>query len=98
MIQAVKIKILPDYKLLIDFNTGESKIYDFCDDLKHPVFSKLKNKKFFANAKIESGGIVWDDETDIATEHLYERGVVFPVISHSKSNPCSETKFGKSEF
>jgi hypothetical protein len=75
MIQAKKIKVLPEYKLLIDFDTDESKIYDFANDLKYPIFSKLKNKMFFAMAKIENGGIIWDDETDISIEHLYEYGV-----------------------
>ena len=75
MIQATKIKILPDYKLLIDFNTNETKVYDFTEDLNHPIFSKLRNKVFFGKAQIASGGIIWDEDTDIAIEHLYEQGI-----------------------
>ncbi len=74
MIQAQKITVLQNHKLRIDFDNDETKIYDFTEDLKEPIFSKLKNKNFFAKAKIVSGGIIWDNEPDISIEHLYENG------------------------
>ncbi len=37
---------------------------------------KSKNPGFFMKAKVECGTVVWNDELDIAPEHLYEAGKI----------------------
>ncbi len=71
MIKPVTVKYLKDYKLLINFSSGEEKIYDATPLLKYKIFEKLKNKSFFATAKIDCGSVVWNNEIDIAPEELY---------------------------
>ena len=61
-----------DYTLHLTFADGSKKIYDAHPLLRKSIYSKLKNTAFFLCAKAECGTVVWDDDTDIAPEHLYE--------------------------
>ena len=75
MIIPVAVKYLYDYTLLITFSNGEKKIYDAQKDIRHGALTKLKNKTFFAQAKIARGSVVWSDEIDMAPETLYAESV-----------------------
>ena len=72
MIVPIAVKALDNYKLQITFSTGEIRIYDAGGDIKHGVFQSLKDKKFFAGARIARGTVIWSDDLDIAPETLYE--------------------------
>lgn len=61
-----------DYTLLITFADGSTKLYDARPLLKKPIYSQLNNLDFFMCAKTEYGTVVWNDDIDIAPEHLYE--------------------------
>lgn len=61
-----------DYTLLITFAGGERKLYNARPLLEKPIYSPLKNLTFFLKAKAECGTVVWNDDIDIAPEHLYE--------------------------
>jgi len=71
----VSVRVLPDYVLALEFEDGEKKIYDFKQELKHPVFAPLKDKKLFRKAKSVGGGIIWNEDIDIASEYLYDNGI-----------------------
>ncbi|MDR0515577.1 MAG: DUF2442 domain-containing protein [Fibromonadaceae bacterium] len=75
MVLVDSVKALPDYKLLVGFNTGEEKIFDFSKYLSLPIFSKLKNPVLFNKAFADGTTVVWDDDTDIAPERLYSDSV-----------------------
>ena len=66
------------YKLYLTFADGTNKIYDALPLLDKKIYSNLRNPEFFVTAKAECGTVVWDDNTDIAPEHLYEKAV--PVV------------------
>lgn len=66
------VKANKDYTLLLTFATGEKKIYDARSLLNMSIYSELKNPGFFITAKAECGTVVWNDDIDIAPEHLYE--------------------------
>lgn len=61
-----------DYTLLLTFADGERKIYDARPLLKKTIYSQLNNLPFFLSAKAEFDTVVWNDDIDIAPEHLYE--------------------------
>ena len=61
-----------DYTLLLTFADGTRKIYDARTLLNKPIYSQLKNITFFLRAKAEYGTVIWNDDIDIAPEHLYE--------------------------
>lgn len=77
MITPVAVKCLPDYQLLITFSNGEKKLYNAQNDIAEGIFTKLQNKSFFAQAKIERGSVVWGDEIDIAPETLYDESIAY---------------------
>ena len=64
-----------DYKLLLTFANGEKRVYNAQVLLSKPIYTKLNNLSFFLKAKVECGTVVWDDEIDLAPEHLYEYSV-----------------------
>ena len=64
-----------DYTLLVTFVGGVQKIFDVKPLLRLPILAKLKSPGFFMRAQALHGTVVWDDETDIAPEHLFEDGV-----------------------
>ena len=61
-----------DYTLLLTFADGTKKIYNARPLLEKTIYSKLKNLSFFLSAKAEYDTVVWNDDIDIAPEHLYE--------------------------
>ena len=61
-----------DYTLLLTFANGEKKIYNARPLLEKAIYSQLKSPAFFLSAKVACGTVVWNDDLDIAPEHLYE--------------------------
>lgn len=64
-----------NYSLLLTFANGERRIYDAKPLLNESIYSQLRNPAFFLKARVECGTVVWNDEVDIAPEHLYECSV-----------------------
>ena len=67
-----EVKPQEDYTLLITFADGAKKIYDARPLLDKAIYAQLKNPGFFLKAKADCGTVVWNDDIDIAPEHLYE--------------------------
>ncbi|MBP5233609.1 MAG: DUF2442 domain-containing protein [Planctomycetes bacterium] len=68
-----------DYTLLVTFVGGVKKIFDVKPLLNLPILAKLKSPGFFMRAQALHGTVVWDDDTDIAPEHLFTAGVPLDV-------------------
>lgn len=75
IIKAVAVKPLTDYRLLVEFSTGECKIFDVKPLLEKPHFAPIKNIAIFNAAHIECNTVVWNDEIDLCPESLYNEGV-----------------------
>ena len=69
---------LEDYKLLVQFVSGTTKIYDVKPlfDWKD-VFKTLKENELFYGVYVDVGGygIVWNDYVDLSCDELWENGV-----------------------
>ena len=75
MVKVVDVKPLPDYKLLLSFSNGISKIYDVTPLLDLPVFQALKDIKTFNQVNIDFDTVTWcNGDIDIAPETLFEDG------------------------
>lgn len=61
-----------DYTLLITFADGSKKIYNAKPLLDKAIYARLNNLAFFLQAKADCGTVVWNEDIDIAPEHLYE--------------------------
>lgn len=72
-----EVKPLEDYKLLIEFKSGEKRIKDMKPYLEKGVFSKLKDKEFFHSVKIAYGTVCWGDNIDLCADSIYETSSIY---------------------
>ena len=70
-----EVKPRRDYSMLITFENGEKRVYDARPLLGKRICEKLKDINFFMKARASYGTVVWNDEIDVAPEHLYECSV-----------------------
>lgn len=71
----VGVQPLEDYKLKITFSAGVTKIFDAKPLLHKRIYAKLNNISYFNQAKAKYDTVVWDEDTDIAPEYLYENSI-----------------------
>ncbi len=61
--------------MLLTFENGEKRLYNALPLLNKPICAALKDISLFMKAKAAFGTVVWNDDLDIAPEHLYEASV-----------------------
>lgn len=73
-----EVKPLPDFGLLVEFESGEKKRYNV-----RPLFEKWEpfkalasTKGLFEQVKVDAGGygISWNDDIDLSCNELYNNG------------------------
>jgi Protein of unknown function (DUF2442) len=64
--------------LLVDFDNGTGKKYDFKKNLSNPLFQELQDKVLFKQLTVDSGGygISWNDDLDLSEYELWQNGVI----------------------
>ncbi len=75
LLDVVYVKPLSDYKLSLEFENQEKRIFDVTPYLEMGVFRQLKDKNIFSRAFIDGGTVMWPGEIDIAPETLYDRSI-----------------------
>ena len=75
MLHITKAKYLTDYKVQVVFYDGKEGVADLSDALRGPVFDPLKDKKLFAQLRVdkEMETIAWPNGADLAPEFVYYR-------------------------
>ena len=63
---------LQDYKLLIEYATGEKKIFDVKPYIMCDWFGQLKDEKKFNTVHPRGRTVEWADGQDIAPHELYD--------------------------
>ena len=71
----VSISVAENYSLIVSFNNGITKKFNFAPYFKYKVFEPLKDIKLFKKAYVIPSAIVWNEDLDIAIEEVYEKGV-----------------------
>jgi hypothetical protein len=67
-----KVKVLPRYRLEVEFEDGVSGIVDLSDDVGKGVFALWRDPLFFEQVAIGSAGeLVWGDKIDLCPDALY---------------------------
>lgn len=74
-IRPVKVKPLEDYRLLIDFNTGERKIFDVKPYFKWGFYARLQEGNSFKQVFVDDVTVQWANGVDIAPHELHGYGV-----------------------
>ncbi len=72
------IKAVPtdDFKLILDFNNGEKRVFDVLQIADIKVFEPLKNIDFFKSVKVEYGTVVWPRDIDYCPDTLYSQSIL----------------------
>jgi hypothetical protein len=74
------VQPLDDYKLALEFENDEHRIFDLKPYLEMGVFKQLKNPALFKTARVVAGSVEWSGEIDLSYDTLYlESRVVEPT-------------------
>ncbi|MFZ3130166.1 MAG: DUF2442 domain-containing protein [Desulfosporosinus sp.] len=70
----LKVEPVEAYKLKLNYETGEVRIFDVLPYIEGNWFGELRNKDYFRTVRVISGGfgIEWNNGQDIAPHELYE--------------------------
>ena len=75
LLDVLKVEPWPEYKLFLEFENGEKRIFDMAPYMDKKPFVRLKGSPLFAQAFVDYGTVVWPGNIDIAPETLYDRSV-----------------------
>jgi hypothetical protein len=73
LLDVVRVDPQPDYKLFLEFENGEKRVFDMTPLMDKKPFVQLKGSPLFSRARVDYGTVVWPGEIDIAPETLYDR-------------------------
>lgn len=62
---------LPNYRLLLSFENGETRIFDAAPYLEKGVFQRIRHPGLFGLAKVVAGSVEWPGEIDLSYDTLY---------------------------
>lgn len=69
----------PDYKILVQFSEGITKIYNVKQLIENnSMFKILRNEELFYSVQVDiwGYGIIWSDDIDISCDELFENGKI----------------------
>ena len=76
-IKVTKVKPLRDGMMLVEFSTGEVRLFDVTS-LEGEAFAPLSDDSIFYNPKLFHGVITWNDGLiDISPEMVYEKSYAY---------------------
>ena len=68
------VEPISNYKLRIQFENGESKVFDVSPYLDKGIFVELKDEDYFKQVRVAFGSIEWPHEQDFSRDTLYLLG------------------------
>ena len=66
-----EVSTTDNYQLNLLFTNGEQGVYDCSSLLEFGVFKELQDKRYFTQASVLDGTVVWPNEQDICPDTLY---------------------------
>jgi len=75
LLDIVQVQAQPDYRLLLEFENGERRLFDMNPYLDKGVFRTIRDPNLFSAARIDYGTVTWPGEIDMAPETLYDRSI-----------------------
>ncbi|MEK6590459.1 MAG: DUF2442 domain-containing protein [Nitrospinota bacterium] len=69
----IKVKPLDDYKLLLEFENSEKRIFDVTPYLNTGKFAELRDLSLFNSVTIKFDSIEWANHLDLDPEFLYKK-------------------------
>lgn len=77
--KVLNVKPLPDYRLFVEYETGELKIFDVKPYISGSWFGQLQDLKVFETVHPRGSTVEWADGQDIAPHELYELSTDAPA-------------------
>ncbi len=74
------VEVRENHHLELQFNTGETRLFDARPYLDRGVFQRLKDPALFQQAYVTFGTVCWPGNLDIAPETLYDRSRIIEPI------------------
>lgn len=62
-----------DFSLVLKYDNGEMRVYNFSENFSHPFYAPLKNYELFKNVTVSNGGLEWATGQDFCPFTLYEK-------------------------
>jgi hypothetical protein len=74
----MNVEALDNYKLKLQYETGETKTFDVSPYISGEWYKELHNTSYFKTVHLISGGkgIEWEHGQDIAPHELYDMSVI----------------------
>jgi hypothetical protein len=90
MYPAVKsVKAIEAYRLLLEFDNGQCRIFDVMPLLSKGRFRGLASPEAFSRVRVAFDTIQWENGLDLDPEYLYERSVAIPCDQLASSRRAS---------
>ena len=70
-----KVSPLEDYHLVLTFDNGEERLYDFKPNLSHKFYNQLADVRLFKSVRVVDGEIEWVTGQDFCPNTLYEKSL-----------------------
>ena len=73
----ISVEPIEQFKLLLKYETGETKLFDVIPYIRGSWFGELKESAYFRTVHLLPGGIgiEWSNGQDIAPHELYESSI-----------------------
>ena len=65
------VKPIKDFRLWLEFNNKEMKIFDVKPYLTKGIFRELQNPEMFNSVHVIDGSVQWNNEADFCPDTLY---------------------------
>jgi hypothetical protein len=73
------VKPIKDFRLWLEFNSGEVKIFNVKPYLTKGIFRELKNPELFNSIRIVDGSVQWSNDVDFCPDTLYLESASFSL-------------------
>ena len=80
-----------DHEIRVEFDTGETGVFDCAPYFSDPYWKRLADPAFFRLVRVAYGTLVWPDDIDIAPEDVWEGTVKDPAPAVSAPYPTTES-------
>ncbi|MBV5297170.1 MAG: DUF2442 domain-containing protein [Rhodoferax sp.] len=75
LLDVVKVQPQADYRLLLEFENGERRVFDMTPLLVQKPWLRIQPSHLFTRAFVENGTVAWPGNIDIAPETLYDLSI-----------------------
>jgi len=65
-----------NYRLHLQFDNGEYRIFDVSPYLERGIFKELKSLEMFNSVKVSDGTVQWQNEADFCPDTLYVESIL----------------------